>query len=50
MAAVVDAPDLFLAGCHAKVLSGSLVFSLRVAYPMYLCTPRVAAFSPLEEQ
>jgi cytochrome c oxidase assembly factor CtaG len=41
---------LFLATLPCDVLSGLLVFSDRVAYPMYLCTPRQAGLSPLEDQ
>jgi cytochrome c oxidase assembly factor CtaG len=41
---------LFLATLPCDVLSGFLVFSDRVAYPMYLCTPRNAGLSPLEDQ
>ncbi|HKE27671.1 MAG TPA: cytochrome c oxidase assembly protein [Bryobacteraceae bacterium] len=41
---------LFLATLPCDVLSGLLVFSDRVAYPMYLCTPQMAGFSPLEDQ
>jgi putative membrane protein len=41
---------LFLATLPCDVLSGLLVFSDRVAYPVYLCTPRRAGLSPLEDQ
>lgn len=41
---------LFLATLPCDVLSGLLVFSDRVAYPMYLCTPRSGGLSPLEDQ
>ncbi len=41
---------LFLATLPCDVLSGLLVFSDRVAYPMYLCTPRNGGLSPLEDQ
>jgi cytochrome c oxidase assembly factor CtaG len=41
---------LFLATLPCDVLSGLLVFSDRVAYPMYLCTPRNGGMSPLEDQ
>jgi len=41
---------LFLATLPCDVLSGLLVFSDRVAYPMYLCTPRQSGFSALEDQ
>lgn len=41
---------LFLATLPCDVLSGLLVFSNRVAYPMYLCTPRRSGLSPLEDQ
>jgi putative membrane protein len=41
---------LFLATLPCDVLSGLLVFSDRVAYPMVLCTPRSSGFSPLEDQ
>jgi cytochrome c oxidase assembly factor CtaG len=41
---------LFLATLPCDVLSGLLVFSDRVAYPTYLCTPRKAGLSPLEDQ
>jgi putative membrane protein len=41
---------LFLATLPCDVLSGLLVFSDRVAYPMYLCTPRVSGLSALEDQ
>jgi putative membrane protein len=40
---------LFLATLPCDVLSGLLVFSDRVAYPTYLCTPR-NGLSPLEDQ
>jgi putative membrane protein len=41
---------LFLATLPCDVLSGLLVFSDRVAYPVYLCTPRHGGLSPLEDQ
>jgi putative membrane protein len=41
---------LFLATLPCDVLSGFLVFSDRVAYPAYLCTPRYPGLSALEEQ
>jgi putative membrane protein len=41
---------LFLATLPCDVLSGLLVFSDRVAYPVYLCTPRRAGFSALDDQ
>jgi putative membrane protein len=41
---------LFLATLPCDVLSGLLVFSDRVAYPTYLCTPRMGGLSPLEDQ
>jgi len=41
---------LFLATLPCDVLSGLLVFSDRVAYPMYLCTPQNGGLSPLEDQ
>jgi putative membrane protein len=41
---------LFLATLPCDVLSGLLVFSDRVAYPMYLCTPRQSGLSALEDQ
>ena len=41
---------LFVATLPCDVLSGLLVFSDRVAYPMYLCTPRTDGFSALEDQ
>jgi putative membrane protein len=41
---------LFLATLPCDVLSGFLVFSDRVAYPMYLCTPRQSGLSALEDQ
>jgi len=41
---------LFFATLPCDVLSGLLVFSDRVAYPMYLCTPRKGGLSPLEDQ
>lgn len=41
---------LFLATLPCDVLSGSLVFSDRVAYPVYLCTPHQSAFSAMEDQ
>ena len=41
---------LFLATLPCDVLSGLLVFSDRVAYPTYLCTPQNGGLSPLEDQ
>ena len=41
---------LFLATLPCDVLSGLLVFSDRVAYPTYLCTPRQSGLSVLEDQ
>lgn len=41
---------LFLATLPCDVLSGFLVFSDRVAYPVYLCTPRNSGWSALEDQ
>ena len=41
---------LFLATLPCDVLSGLLVFSDRVAYPAYLCTPQRAGFSALDDQ
>jgi putative membrane protein len=41
---------LFLATLPCDVLSGLLVFSDRVAYPVYLCTPRRAGLSAVEDQ
>ena len=41
---------LFLAMLPCDVLSGLLVFSDRVAYPMYLDMPRMGGLSPLEDQ
>jgi cytochrome c oxidase assembly factor CtaG len=41
---------LFLATLPCDVLSGLLVFSERVAYPVYLCTPPHAGLSALEDQ
>ena len=41
---------LFLATLPCDVLSGFLVFSDRVAYPVYLCMPRHAGWSALEDQ
>lgn len=41
---------LFLATLPCDVLSGLLVFSERVAYPQYLCTPRTGGLSALEDQ
>ncbi len=41
---------LFLATLPCDVLSGFLVFSDRVAYPMYFSTPRLFGFSVLEDQ
>ena len=41
---------LFLATLPCDVLSGLLVFSDRVAYPMYLCAPHQSGLSALEDQ
>ena len=41
---------LFLATLPCDVLSGLLVFSDRVAYPMYLRTTQMDGLSPLEDQ
>jgi putative membrane protein len=41
---------LFLATLPCDVLSGLLVFSDRVAYPMYLSMPSMGGLSPLEDQ
>ena len=41
---------LFLATLPCDILSGFLVFSDRVAYPVYLSTPRLFGFSVLEDQ
>ena len=41
---------LFLATLPCDVLSGMLVFSDRVVYPMYFCTPQMTGLSPLEDQ
>ncbi|HTA43729.1 MAG TPA: cytochrome c oxidase assembly protein [Bryobacteraceae bacterium] len=41
---------LFFATLPCDVLSGLLVFSDRVAYPMYLSMPRMGGLSPLEDQ
>jgi cytochrome c oxidase assembly factor CtaG len=41
---------LFLATLPCDVLSGLLVFSDRVAYPVYLCRPQRAGFAALEDQ
>jgi putative membrane protein len=41
---------LFLATLPCDILSGFLVFSDRVAYPVFLCTPRLFGFSVLEDQ
>ncbi len=41
---------LFLATLPCDILSGFLVFSDRVAYPVYLSAPRVFGFSVLEDQ
>jgi cytochrome c oxidase assembly factor CtaG len=41
---------LFLATLPCDVLSGLLVFSDRVVYPMYLSMPRMSVLSPLEDQ
>lgn len=41
---------LFLATLPCDFLSGFLVFSERVAYPMYISAPRLFGFSALEDQ
>jgi putative membrane protein len=41
---------LFLATLPCDILSGFLVFSDRVAYPVYFSTPRLSGFSVLEDQ
>jgi putative membrane protein len=41
---------LFLATLPCDILSGFLVFSDRVAYPMYFSAPRLFGFSVLEDQ
>jgi cytochrome c oxidase assembly factor CtaG len=41
---------LFLATLPCDVLSGFLVFSDRIVYPVYLCTPRQSTLSVLEDQ
>jgi putative membrane protein len=41
---------LFLATLPCDILSGFLLFSDRVAYPVYLSTPRMFGFSVLEDQ
>jgi putative membrane protein len=41
---------LFLATLPCDVLSGLLVFSERIAYPMYLSAPRHASVSVLDDQ
>jgi cytochrome c oxidase assembly factor CtaG len=41
---------LFLATLPCDVLAGLLVFSDRVAYPVYLCMPRQSGLSALEDQ
>ena len=41
---------LFLATLPCDILSGFLVFSERVAYPMYFSAPRLFGFSVLEDQ
>jgi cytochrome c oxidase assembly factor CtaG len=41
---------LFLATLPCDILSGFLVFSDRLAYPVYLSAPRVLGFSVLEDQ
>jgi putative membrane protein len=41
---------LFLATLPCDILSGFLVFSDRVAYPVYLSAPRMFGFSVLEDQ
>jgi cytochrome c oxidase assembly factor CtaG len=41
---------LFLATLPCDVLSGFLVFSERIAYPMYMSAPRQASVSVLDDQ
>jgi putative membrane protein len=41
---------LFLATLPCDILSGFLIFSDRVAYPVYFSTPRLFGFSVLEDQ
>jgi hypothetical protein len=41
---------LFLATLPCDILSGFLVFSDRVAYPVYLSAPGMFGFSVLEDQ
>ena len=41
---------LFLATLPCDVLSGFLVFSDRIAYPMYLSMPRMTGLSVLQDQ
>jgi cytochrome c oxidase assembly factor CtaG len=41
---------LFLATLPCDILSGFLVFSDRIAYPVYLAAPRMFGFSALEDQ
>jgi cytochrome c oxidase assembly factor CtaG len=41
---------LFGATLPCDVLSGLLVFSDRIAYPMYLNMPRMGGLSPMEDQ
>jgi putative membrane protein len=41
---------LFLATLPCDILSGFLAFSDRVAYPVYLSTPRLFGFSVIEDQ
>jgi putative membrane protein len=41
---------LFMATLPCDVLSGLLVFSDRVVYPMYLSMPQMGGMSPLEDQ
>jgi len=41
---------LFLATLPCDVLSGLLVFSDRIAYPIYLCMPQATTLSVLEDQ
>jgi cytochrome c oxidase assembly factor CtaG len=41
---------LFLATLPCDILSGFLAFSDRIAYPVYLSTPRLFGFSVLEDQ
>ena len=41
---------LFLATLPCDILSGFLVFSERIAYPVYLSTPRQSGLSVLADQ